>query len=300
MKANELQVKVAKEIIAMARRERYAANQRLVASSIAEVLGVSRSPVKTALGLLANMGIVEHDKNRGFFLAKPADELKDVLEGFGNGTEDELYQKISDMHLVGELPEDVNEAELMRLFDVSRSTLRKCLSRILQEGWVERNTGRGWHFLPVVDSAEAYEESYYYRIVIEPAAILSPNFEPDTEELEKLIEEQKYISSDGYAYMTAQELFDANTKFHESVIAWSGNRFMLQSIKRLNQLRRLVEYKQIRKRSSRKGQSSEHLEILLFIREMDYLKAASLMRRHLEGAKKTKVYDSTLFHDEER
>lgn len=295
MKTNELQVKIAQEIISLARRERYAAHQRLVTTAIAEELGVSRSPVKAALSILEELGAVQYDKNRGFFLACAADELTSTLELLVDNADDDLYQRIAELHLDGGLASDVNEAEMMRLLGVSRNQLRKCLSRIQQEGWVERSAGHGWHFMPVVDSVEAYEESYYFRIVNEPAAILGPSFEPCQGELSSLIAEQKFIASQGYSYMTAQELFDANTRFHETVASWSGNRFIVQSLKRLNQLRRLVEYKQIEKRASRKGQSSEHLDILYAIQRMDRLEAASLMRKHLEGARRTKVYDSSLF-----
>lgn len=295
LKTNELQVKIAQEIISLARRERYAAHQRLVTTAIAEELGVSRSPVKAALSILEELGAVQYDKNRGFFLACAADELTSTLELLVDNADDDLYQRIAELHLDGGLASDVNEAEMMRLLGVSRNQLRKCLSRIQQEGWVERSAGHGWHFMPVVDSVEAYEESYYFRIVNEPAAILGPSFEPCQGELSSLIAEQKFIASQGYSYMTAQELFDANTRFHETVASWSGNRFIVQSLKRLNQLRRLVEYKQIEKRASRKGQSSEHLDILYAIQRMDRLEAASLMRKHLEGARRTKVYDSSLF-----
>lgn len=295
MRANELQANLAREIIALARRERYAANHKLVTATLAEHLGVSRSPVMAALGVLESMGAVQHDKNRGFFLARPADQLTPILEQLGSNADDDLYQRIADCHLAGELPEAVNETELMRLFDVGRSPLRRCLARILQDGWVERNSGHGWRFLPVVDSTQAYEESYYFRIINEPAAILSPGFTPDSATLESLLEEQRYIAAEGYAYMTAQEMFDANTRLHETIVSWAGNRFMLQSLKRLDQLRRLVEYRQAEKRDFRRQQSSGHVDILLAIQAGDYPRAATIMHQHLENARRTKVYDKSLF-----
>lgn len=295
MKVNELQATLAREIVSLARRERYAVNHKLVTATLAGHLGVSRSPVMAALDVLESMGAVQHDKNRGYFLAKSADELTPVLDQLGNNADDDLYQRIADRHLAGELPETVNEAELMRLFDVGRSPLRRCLARILQDGWVERNSGHGWRFMPVVDSTQAYEESYDFRIINEPAAILSPGFAPDKTALESLLDEQRYIAAEGYAYMTAQELFDANTRLHETIVSWANNRFILHSLKRLDQLRRLVEYRQAEKRYFRQQQSSGHVEILLTIQAGDYSQAAVLMHEHLENAKHNKVYDRSLF-----
>jgi len=285
-----LQDKIAREIIILARRERFAINHRMVATSIAEKLGVSRSPVLSALKLLEKKDVVNYQKNRGYFLSISHEGLESVLASLQDSPEETLYHRIADLHLSRQLPDHMNEAELMRTFDVNRNLLRKCLSRILQEGWIERNTGHGWHFLPVVDSMEAYDESFYFRIVIEPAALLSPMFSPDIAELDKLIQEQRFISKEGFAILTARELFDANTRFHETIASWSGNRFLLQSLKRLNQLRRLVEYKQTETRAPRQGQASEHVEILLLIKEFNYLAAASLLKKHLEGARGEKVY----------
>lgn len=290
VKTPVLQDKIVREIIALARRERLEINHRMVTTSIAEKLSVSRSPVLSALKLLEKKDVVNYQKNRGYFLSVSHEELDSTLSSLQETPENLLYHRIADLHLSRQLPTHMNEAELMRTFDVSRSLLRKCLARILQEGWVEQNTGRGWHFLPVVDSMEAYDESFYFRIVLEPAALLSPMFSPDIAELDKLIQEQRFISKEGFAIMTARELFDANTRFHETIVSWSGNRFLLQSLKRLNQLRRLVEYKQTKTRAPRQGQASEHVEILLLIKKLDYLAAASLLKKHLEGARSKKVY----------
>jgi len=52
--------------------------------------------------------------------------------------------------------------------------------------------------------------------------------------------------------MTAIELFESNSLFHETLAKWSGNRFIVQSVRRLDQLRRLVEYRQARSRKPRR------------------------------------------------
>lgn len=95
--------------------------------------------------------------------------------------------------------------------------------------------------------------------------------------------------------MTAIELFESNSLFHETLAKWSGNRFIVQSVRRLDQLRRLVEYRQARSRKPRREQAIEHLAILSAISEGDMLSAASLMRAHLDGARKGKVYGGDVF-----
>ena len=157
-------------------------------------------------------------------------------------------------------------------------------------------SGHGWHFLPLIDSAEAYEESYVYRASIEPTGLMSPSFCWDPNELAELKRQQQFIAQGGYQTMTPIELFQSNSLFHETLAKWSGNRFVLQGVRRMDQLRRLVEYQQAGKaRSPRKQQADEHLEILHAIEQHDMPRAASLMRMHLEGARKGKVHGTSIF-----
>jgi DNA-binding GntR family transcriptional regulator len=45
--------------------------------------------------------------------------------------------------------------------------LLRVLSVIQEQGWVERQVGHGWRFMPMIDSLKAYEESYLFRAAIE-------------------------------------------------------------------------------------------------------------------------------------
>ncbi|HEU0199836.1 MAG TPA: GntR family transcriptional regulator [Burkholderiaceae bacterium] len=290
-----LQSRVAREIVAFARRENLKAGEHLAESVLAERIGTSRSPVNVALRHLAKMGVLSHDLNRGYFLNKDAGALNDVAQRFSSQPDDPLYLRIAADRLAHRLPDLVNEADLMRLYRTSRSTLRKVLSRIQQEGWVEKSVGHGWLFQPLIDSPEAYEESYVFRAAIEPTGLLSSSFKADPAELASLRRQQQFIVDGGYQTMTAIELFESNSQFHETLAKWSGNRFILQAVRRTDQLRRLVEYGQARERAPRRTQAGEHLAILDAIAEHDMLKAAALMRGHLEGARRAKVYGGNVF-----
>lgn len=290
-----LQARVAREIVAHARRHNLQAGERLAEKVLAQQIGTSRTPVNVALRHLAQLGVVFYDPNRGFFLQEGSNHLEEVAERFSEEPDDPLYLKIGEDRLAGQLKDEVTEADLMRQYDVPRSTLRKTLSRIQQEGWVEKSVGQGWTFLPMIDSPQAYEESYLFRTAIEPTGLLSPTFSANRAELAELRRQQEFIAAGGFETMTAIELFQANSEFHEALASWSGNRFILQSVRRMDQLRRLVEYRQARSRRPRQEQANEHLLILDAIAEGDLLKAASLMRAHLEGARRGKVYSGDVF-----
>lgn len=290
-----LQAKVAREIVALVRREGRRAGDHLPEVQLSEQIGTSRSPVQAALRHLSSLGVVQQDMNRGYFLLQDAKDWGEVALKFSSLPDDPLYLAIAEERQAGRLADEVSEAELMRHFDVARSTLRKVLARISEEGWIEQRVGHGWCFQALIDSPEAYEESYLFRQAVEPTGLLGPSFQFDPIQLGELRREQQRIVDGGFQSMTAIELFEANSRFHETLAQWSNNRFVSQSVKRVNQLRRLVEYRQASKRGARQTQAQEHLGILDAIGRHDFVLAASLMRAHLDGARRAKVYGEDVF-----
>lgn len=295
MDLTSLQEHVAREIVAYARRENLAAGVHLAESHLAEQLGTSRSPVNVALRHLVSLGMVKHDPNRGYFLNKDARKLANVAQRLSAQPDDPLYLRIAEDRLARRMPDLVNEVDLMRLYKTSRSSLRKVLSRIQQEGWIEKSAGHGWSFQAIIDSPEAYEESYVFRTALEPTGLLSSGFKADPMEMASLRRQQQFIADGGFETMTAIELFVSNSYFHETLAKWSGNRFILQAVRRTDQLRRLVEYRQALKRAPRRAHAQEHLGILDAITRQDLLQAAALMRTHLEEARRNKVYGGNVF-----
>lgn len=285
-----LQKRAAREIVALVRRESRKAGEHLPEIQLAEHIGTSRSPVQAALRHLARRGVVQQDVNRGFFMVQDARDWDAIATELSSTPDDPLYLSIVEARRTGDLPDEVSEAELMRRFGVVRGTLRKALARMSEEGWVEQNVGHGWTFLPMIDTPEAYEESYLFRQAIEPVGLMSPSFRIEPAGLAELRREQQHIVNGGYQTMTAIELFEANSRFHETLAHWSGNRFIEQAVRRVNQQRRLLEYHQASQRKPRQTQAQEHLHILDALAAHDVLQAASLLRAHLDGARRAKVH----------
>jgi DNA-binding GntR family transcriptional regulator len=290
-----LQMRVIREILTLARRENLVYGDRLAESLLAERIGTSRTPVNVALHHLVSLGVLSYDANRGFFMDKDAQAITDIASLFFDEPEEPLYLQIASDRLAKQLPDVISEADLMRHYAVSRSALRRVLSQMQEEGWLEKQVGHGWQFMPMIDSVEAYEESYLFRAAIEPTGIMSPTFRMDKGEFLTIQRRQAFIAEQGYLTMNSIELFEANSEFHETLAKWSGNRFISQAVRRMNRLRRLVEYKQAKARKPRQGQALEHLAILEAIREHDLLKAAALLRAHIEGARQAKVHAKEVF-----
>lgn len=285
-----LQQRVAREIVAMVRRENRPAGHHLSKLQLARAIGTSHNPVEAALDYLARKGIARHEPDRGYFLARDAGALGAAAKTLAPAGDDPLYRRMVDARLSRRLPDTITETELMRMFNAARSAVHKALTRIQQEGWVERRAGHGWEFQPLIDSVDAYEDHYELRRALEPAGLRGRKFAAVAAELEALKRQQAFMAQGGHREMTPAEWVDLNARFHETLARWSGNRFMLQTLRRINQLRKVVEYRVVSGNPAlRARQASEHLRILEAIERGDREAAARLLEKHLEGARRAKV-----------
>ncbi len=290
-----MQVRVVREITGLARRENLKSGEHLPESLIAARIGVSRTPVNAALKYLVGAGMLTYDQNRGYFLGCDSQECSTFVEDLFRKPDEPLYLQIAEDRVLRKLPDVVSESDLMRRYSVPRGTLKGVLSRIQQEGWIERQLSNSFRFLPLIDSPQAYEESYLFRAAIEPAGVLASSFQFVSSELEALLERQRFIVEGGFKSLTPIELFEANSDFHEALAGWSRNRFTLQAVRRINHLRRLVEYRQAKSRLPRQEAATEHVAILNLIAKKQNRRAANLLRKHLEAARHNKVSSPEVF-----
>lgn len=285
---NELHRNLADRIVRHIRTSDMAEGQHLTEASLQDLLGISRQPIRSALGMLAEQGILERVPNKGYFLRRPVTRAGSVV-GSDETSEEGVYLRIADDRLSRRLPDRVSENDLMRRYGVSRPGLRRALTRISAEGWIERNEGRGWTFAALIDSVEAYRECYELRQVIEVHGLRCPGFRLDRSVLADLRRRQEMVAEGGWQRLSQLELFETNSEFHEGLAALSGNRFLQNTVQKLNQLRRLVEYRQTLNTAQVLGQNAEHLAILDALDAGDTDRAADLMFDHLGRAKDRKA-----------
>ncbi|MBW9052360.1 GntR family transcriptional regulator [Rhizobium mesosinicum] len=288
--ANQLHKALAAKILKHIRTRGYTPGHHLTEASLSEVLGTSRGPIRAALLHLTSHGYVQQVPNRGYFLRSVAPEpATPAAEQDASSDDEVLYLSIADDRLVGEIPETVSEPDLMRRYNISRPRLRRILTRIAAEGWIERREGRGWSFSQLIDSVDAYRESYELRQMLEPAGLVSDAFKIDRLIMDRLRQQQMMVCDGGWKSLTQIELFEINAQFHEGLAAMSGNRFLVSTIERQNQLRRLVEYRQTLNREQVRGQNEEHLRILDVLDKGQRYEASRLLSNHLGEAKNRKA-----------
>jgi DNA-binding GntR family transcriptional regulator len=158
-----------------------------------------------------------------------------------------------------------------------------------RESMIDRKPGRGWVFRPLLTNSDSHRESYRFRMIIEPSAILEPGYQPDLVELEKCRREQEELLKGGIEKCSPAELFRAGVHLHETVVAGANNRFLLDSLRNINQMRRVVEYGTRLDRSRLHQQCREHLALIDLLVKGERMEAAHFLRQHLNGARISKI-----------
>ncbi|WP_319532402.1 GntR family transcriptional regulator [uncultured Cohaesibacter sp.] len=255
---------------------------------IADRYGVSRTPVRDALATLEERGILTRMPNRGFFVSE--DARSQSLSHLQTEPEDALddYQQLASDWLTDKLPEEITEQKLRQIYGFTKAKLSDLMARAMREGWAERKDGYGWRFRPVAKTGEAFDAIYRFRIAIEPAAMLEPDFELDRRVLaEQRDIQQRMLDMDPH-HVPAESFLENGAKFHEELIALSGNPFFLVSLQRVNRMRRLMEYRTEISPERIETQCREHLELLGLLEAGEIAEASYYMRRHLGSALKRK------------
>ncbi|BCW62835.1 GntR family transcriptional regulator [Arthrobacter sp. StoSoilB22] len=287
--STELTSMIETEIRTYLRDERPALGHRITERFLAERLRVSRSPIRKALqGLLAE-GTLARTEGGGYVVARSGPDV--ALAGTTDaGDDDSAYMQIAEDRLNGALPERVTENGLMRRYSLTRAQVGQLLRRISAEGWIAPLPGYGWEFLPVLTSVKSYRDSYHFRLVVEPAAILEDTFVLDREGIGQRMAEQQELVDGRIWTISGAELFDLNTRFHETVAQCSNNDFFIEGLARINRLRRLIEYRQALVPERAILRCAEHVELARLLLAGELRAASDHLRAHLStvGSEKTR------------
>ncbi|WP_051244554.1 GntR family transcriptional regulator [Azohydromonas australica] len=274
----------------------YAVGDRLTEQSLADRLGVSRSPVRKALQYLEALGALSSVPNRGFQVAQDTAQLRRIrIED--EESDEAIYMRIVDDRLSEAIAEEVSEAQLMERHGLTRLQVQRVLNRMAREGLAERKPGRGWLFRPVLNTVDSHRESYRFRMIIEPAAILEPTFKVDRALFGQVRRQQQQLLDGGIERWTAAERFRAGAEFHEAIVACAHNRFLLDALRNVNQQRRVIEYHShhtsaTADRERLYRQCEEHLALLDLLEAGERMEASHRLRQHLDVVRAIKT-DST-------
>jgi DNA-binding GntR family transcriptional regulator len=290
MSRQKLTTSMATRLLDLFRRTGLAQGAHVTEQWAADALEVSRTPVRKAMLFLTEVGILERVPNRGFFLTRDASALARPDLSEGADIEQTAYFEIADDYVGGRFTGSFTAADISRRYRLTPRQADRVLSRMEAEDLVRRKAGgRGWEFQHVMATVDAHDQSYRFRMIVEPAALLEPGFTADPDAFALHRQQQEALLHGDILLLPRAELFQVNASFHEMLVACSGNQFLLDAVRRQNRLRRLIEYRHQVDRSRLANQAREHLRLLDLVERGDLKEASAFLHGHLDKVRSIKT-----------
>lgn len=126
-------------------------------------------------------------------------------------------------------------------------------------------------------------QSYRMRLALEPAALLEPGYRLDPAVIERCRAVELELINGGIETASADQLHDRGVRFHEALVEASGNPFFIDTIKRVNKVRRLLSYRSMKNRTRYVEHCEQHLEILDLLEQNKTHQASQALYDHLQA-----------------
>lgn len=170
----------------------------------------------------------------------------------------------------------LNEGELARELDVSRTPLREAMHRLVSEGLLVLVSGRGFHARPL-DVKEVFD-LYEARLAIE-AGIVTLACDRATSEWCDEMDAYLDASADAHEDAPLEHLLELDERFHERVAEVTGNRELLRMLRNVNA--RIHFFRWIDMQGRRDATQAEHRSLVAAIRAGGVDDAVSITRTHI-------------------
>ncbi len=172
--------------------------------------------------------------------------------------------------------ERLNEGELARELNVSRTPLREALNRLTTEGFLRAVSGKGFFFREL-DPQELFD-LYELRIALELAAIglaVSRASDAEIDALAKLVDDSTCWEECTQAELTAQD-----EHFHERLLGLASNLEMSRVLANINARIQFVRWIDLGK-LTRRATHHDHRSIVKALKARDAESCAHLLRKHI-------------------
>lgn len=201
-----------------------------------------------------------------------------VVPRAAQGT-DLIYERLKGMAMTFAIRpgERVNEVELARALNVSRTPLREALNRLMVDGFLTRSPNKGFSGRPL-DAKQVYD-LYEMRMALESGAV---RFACERASNDELLDLEGFVraSKDCPEDSSAANLLSLDEQFHERIAQLTGNREMVRTLAAINARVHYVRWIDMRA-GRRRHTQQEHLRIVKALRDRNGAKAVQLVEAHI-------------------
>lgn len=276
---------LAQKILGEALDRGLVAGDHLPEQTYSEACGVSRTPIRSAFKLLQERDILEWRPEEGYFLAiDSAEDISLNMRALEDAEYSVAHQILSDRadRRIGSIQ---SVSALVRRYKAPRAAVLNALKVLAKDGIVRQLPGRAWAFQAMVDSANAVEDSFDFRLAMEPSAILAPDFVLDDKRAVLLREQMNGFLNAGEGTATPAGFRRIDVEFHTLIAECSGNRFLRGSLTAHHRLRKASQKMTPTPEFRLRQAMLEHLEILDSLERSQFQLAADQIIVHLRRSR---------------
>jgi len=279
---------LAQKVLSIVLERGLVAGDHLPENTFSEACGVSRTPVRSAFKILEEHSILEWRPEEGYFLTvTSAEEMNVTIRALEDAEYSIAHQILSDRaeRRIGSVQ---SISALTRRYNAPRTAVLNALTVLAKDGVVRQLPGRAWAFQPMVDSANAIKDSFDFRIVMEPQAILAPDFVLDEQRAVVLREQMGNFLNAAEGATTLAGFRRIDVEFHTLIAECSGNRFLRGSLTAHHRLRKASQKTALSPEFRLRQAMLEHLEILDSLERSQFQLAADQIIVHLRRSRISK------------
>ncbi len=174
----------------------------------------------------------------------------------------------------------MSESVLARVFHASRTPVREALSRLGEEGYVQRVPRRGYRVAPLTRTAISQVFQVRKLLEIEGAGLAAQHA---TDEMIQAMQDNSHFPESADGDEGYHERLRANERFHLAVAQGSGNQFLVDLVRQC-----LLHHSRVLalavERVVLPDTPTQHQAIVDAIRRRDPQAARAIMCQHLEDA----------------
>ena len=273
-------LELARRILEHTQETGLVAGDPVAEQALSRTFQVSRTLIRGALKVLLEENLLSHEAGKGYrLLAAPAGQA--FNSALPQAEEEELANSVLRDRMAGRLGDSISISELMRRYDIGRPAAQKALLQLSESQAIERGPGQSWLFRPSLNSLAALEESLKFRLILEPEALLYPNFNADPQRLALLRSAMQLLLASPVEHFDIQQFRELDISFHELIGQSCGNRFVGDALLQHQRLRRLPNLLPTVSVHRLQEALREHLQIIAHIERGQLEIAADLLRLHL-------------------
>lgn len=276
---------LAQQVLSVALERGLKSGDHLAEQAFAEACGVSRTPVRSAFKILEENDILSWRQEEGYFLnVGSADQAAKALQRM-KGVENSLAHRILSDRTERRIGDVQSVSALVRRYAVSRNAVLNALKILSKDGIVTQLPGRAWAFQPMVDSPNAIDESFEFRLMAEPQAILAPGFRIDSNRAGLLRSQMENLLGGDEDRITVAVFKRIDFEFHGLIAEGSGNRFLRGALLAHHRLRNATHNGGAIPRFRLRQVMFEYLEILDSLERNQLDLAADQLTVHLRRSR---------------